>query len=192
VGSLEVIEQSLLAIPQEKVALRFVDAGVGEVTEKDVKTAVGTKARIIGFRTKVQNIARDLAEREKVKIETFDIIYELIQRVRALMEKNIEPESVKTEIGSLRLLAVFLTDKSRQIIGGKVASGEIRKGGKVEIFRGEDFIGAGKIVNLQKNKKDAGSAKAGEECGLVYEGSERVQEGDILKSFIQETQQATL
>ena len=192
VGSLEVLEQALFLIPQEKVALRFVDARVGEITEKDVKTAIGTKARIIGFRTKVQSTAADLAEREHVRIETFDVIYELIQRVRTLMEKSIEPESVKTELGSLKVLAVFLTNKNRQILGGKVVAGEIRKGSKVEVFRGEDFIGTGKIVNLQKNKKDVGSAKTGEECGLMYEGSERVQEGDFLKSFIQETQQVAL
>ena len=192
VGSLEVLKQALLLIPQEKVALRFVDAGVGEITETDVKTAVGTKARIIGFRIKTQSSAVNLAERENVRIETFDVIYELIQRVRTLMEKNIEPESIKTELGSLKVLAVFLTNKNRQILGGKVSFGEMRKGNKLEVFRGEDFIGNGKIVNLQKNKKDVGSIKAGEECGLIYEGSERVQEGDILKSFIQEVQQTTL
>ncbi|MDP4007305.1 MAG: translation initiation factor IF-2 [bacterium] len=191
-GSLEVLSQALLAIPQEKVALRFVDTGVGEISETDVKVANGTKARVIGFRTKVQPSAADLAEREKVKIETFDIIYELVQRVRALMEKNIEPESIKTELGSLKVLAVFLTEKNRQILGGKVTMGEIRKGSRVEIFRGEDFLGMGKIVNLQKNKKDAGSAKTGEECGLIIESSERAQEGDFLKAFIKETQQAVL
>jgi len=192
VGSLEVLEQALLLIPQEKVALRFVNAGVGEITEKDVKTAIGTKARIIGFRVKAQSTAADLAEREQVKIETFEVIYELIQRVRILMEKNIEPETIKTELGSLRVLAVFLTDKNRQILGGKVSLGEIKKGSKVEVFRGEDFIGTGKIVNLQKNKKDVGSVKSGEECGLMYEGLERVQEGDFLKAFIQETQEVSL
>jgi len=192
VGSLEVLEKALLAIPQEKVALRFVDAGVGEITETDIKMAVGTKARIIGFRIKAQSSATALAEREKVKIETFDVIYELIQRVRTLMEKNIEPESIKTELGALKILAVFLTDKQRQILGGKVFSGEIKKGSKLEVFRGEDFIGTGKMVNLQKNKKDVNVVKAGEECGLVYEGSERVEEGDVLKFFIQETQQGTL
>ncbi|MDA1337374.1 MAG: translation initiation factor IF-2 [bacterium] len=192
VGSLEVVKQVLLAIPQEKVVLRFVDAEVGEITEKDVKTVIGTKARIIGFRIKTQSSAIALAQREKVKIETFNVIYELIQRVRTLMENNIEPESIKTELGSLKVLAVFLTDKSRQIIGGKVSLGEIKKGSKIEVFREDDFIGGGKIVNLQKNKKDVGSAKAGEECGLVYEGAERVEKGDVLKSFIQETLQGTL
>jgi len=108
------------------------------------------------------------------------------------MEKSIEPESVKTELGSLKVLAVFLTDKNRQILGGKVFLGEFRKGSKVEVFRGEDFLGTGKIVNLQKNKKDVNSIKSGEECGLIYEGSERVQEGDLLKSFTQEVQQGTL
>ena len=192
IGSLEVLEQALLAIPQEKVALRFVETGAGEITENDVKTAIGTKARIIGFKTKAQKIALDLADREKVQIETFEVIYELVQRVRDLMEKNIEPESVKTELGSLKVLEVFLTDKSRQIIGGKVGSGEIRKGSKIEIFRGEELVGTGKVVNLQKGKKDAGSAKAGEECGLLYEGSERVEQGDIVRAFIQETKEQSL
>ena len=175
VGSLEVLEQALLAIPQEKVALRFVNAGVGEITETDVKTAVGTKARIIGFRTKAQVSAIDLAEREKVQIETFDVIYELIKRVRVLMEKNIEPELIKTQTGALKVLAVFLTDKNRQILGGKVSSGEVKKGSKLEVFRKEDFIGTGKIGNLQKNKKDVS-----------------VEEGDVLNFFVQETQQSTL
>ena len=192
VGSLEVLEQALFAIPQEKVALRFVNTGVGEITETDVKTAVGTKARIIGFRTKAQASATALAEREKVQIETFDVIYELIKRVRTLMEKNIEPETVKTQTGSLKVLAVFLTDKNRQILGGKVSFGEVKKGSKLEVFRKEDFIGTGKIGNLQKNKKDVSVVKSGEECGFVYEGSERVEEGDVLNFFIKEIQQSTL
>lgn len=192
VGSLEVLEQALLSIPQEKVALRFVDAAPGDITENDVKTASGTKARIIGFRTKAQGAAADLAEREGVKIETFAIIYELVQRVRVLMEKNIEPETVRAELGSLRVLTVFLTEKNRQIVGGKVVQGEIRKGSRVEVVRQEEVLGTGKLVNVQKNKKDVGSAKVGEECGLVYEGSTRVQEGDFLKSFIQEIQKGTL
>ena len=108
------------------------------------------------------------------------------------MEKNIEPGSIKTELGALKILAVFLTDKQRQILGGKVFSGEIKKGSKLEVFRGEDFMGVGKMVNLQKNKKDVSVVKSGEECGLIYEGSARVEEGDVLKFFIKETQQGTL
>ena len=109
-----------------------------------------------------------------------------------LMEKNIEPELIKTQTGSLKVLAVFLTDKNRQILGGKVSFGEVKKGSKLEVFRKEDFIGTGKIGNLQKNKKDVSVVKSGEECGFVYEGSERVEEGDVLNFFIQETQQSTL
>ena len=90
--------------------------------------------------------------------------------------KHLKNYNSVTESGSLKVLAVFLTDKNRQILGGKVTSGEIRKGSKVEIFRGEDFIGNGKIINLQKAKKDVGLVKATEECGLMIEGQERVQE----------------
>ena len=191
-GSLEVVQNSLLAIPQEQVALRFVAAGVGEITENDVKTAIGTKARIIGFRTKMNAKAADLAQKEDLSVETFDVIYELVERIRALMEKNIEPETVKKELGVMKVLEVFMTNKNRQIVGGKVATGEIRKGGKISIFRNEEEVGQGKIVNLQKQKQDVGSVKAGEECGILYEGQEKVEVGDTLKTFVVESQQATL
>lgn len=191
-GSLEVLEHALLSIPQDQVALRFVGATAGDITENDVKVAIGTKARIIGFRTKTQSVAADLAEREGVKIETFEVIYELVQRVRALMEKSIEPETVRRELGSLKVLAVFLTEKNRQIVGGRVTQGEIQKGSRVEIMRGEEIVGTGKLVNVQRNKKDVGLVKAGEESGLVVEGTAKIQEGDVIQSFTQEVQQGSL
>lgn len=191
-GSLEVVKSVLLKIPQEKIALRFVNESVGEIGESDVRTAAGTKARIIAFRAKSQAGMADLAEREGVVIETFEVIYDLIQRVRDLMEKGMAAETVKRELGSLKVLAVFLADKNRQIVGGRVGSGEILKGSKLEVTRGEQVVGQGKVVNLQKQKKDAGKAIAGEECGILYEGPEKIQQGDILRAFVIETQLAVL
>lgn len=185
-GSLEALEQVLAALPQENVALKIVETGIGEVNEHDVKLAQGIGARILAFRTKAKGNTKDFAEREGIPVETFDVIYDLIQRVRTLLEKPLEQKLVRKEIGELSVLAVFFTDNSRQIVGGRVGQGEIRKASKIEVFRNDEKIGTGRIVNLQKNKKDATMVSKGEECGILYEGNAKVLEGDTLHFFVEE------
>jgi len=179
-GSIEAIEEVLKNIPQENVILRILKRGVGEISENDVGLAKSGNAKILGFRIKTAPSAITLAERDNVKIITFDIIYELAQTVRQIMEKSVKLEKVRTELGKVKALAIFLTEKNRQIVGGKVLEGEIKKGSLIEIFRNEELVGEGKLINLQKNKKDANVAAKGEECGILYEGDNKVQEGDIL------------
>ena len=191
-GSLEALEHMLLSLPQEKVVLRFVQSGIGEIGESDVKIAQSTNAIVLGFRTKASPAVTVLADREGVPIETFEVVYELVQRVRVLMEKSLDPEMVRKDIGTLRVLQVFLTDKNRQIIGGKVAQGEVRKGTSIEIVRNEEVVGKGKLVNLQKAKQDATVVSKGEECGMLFEGTERIVQGDTLQFFTQESQKRTL
>lgn len=179
-GSIEAIDEVIKDLPQEKVVLRIIKKEVGDTTESDVKLAKSGNCRILGFRVKITPTAATLAERDGVKIMLFDVIYDLVQAVRLMMEKSIESEEVKLELGRLKALVIFLTEKNRQIIGGKVISGEIKKGTLLEIFRNEEFAGKGKVINLQKNKKDANIAVKGEECGILYEGDAKAQEGDIL------------
>ena len=157
-----------------------------------MRLAQGTHARIVGFRTQVDPTAGDLAQREGIVIETFDVIYDLIQRVRVWMKQEIVQELVTMDIGTLSVLAVFLTEKNRQIIGGKVTDGEIRKKSQMKIFRNEAELGTGKIINLQKDKKDTEVARKGEECGILYEGLVKIQQGDALKFSIQELQNKVL
>jgi translation initiation factor IF-2 len=183
-GSLEVLESMLSVLPQEKIALRIVDSRVGEIGEKDVRLAQGTNARVLSFRTKVNAQALELAKRENVPLETFDIIYDLVQRVRAVMEKSQESILVRKDIGNLRVLAVFLREKDRQIIGGRVLEGEIKKGGPVEVVRNNTVAGQGRLLNLQKNKKDADLAVKGDECGLLFTGDVQVEVGDVLQFHI--------
>ena len=141
---------------------------------------------------KITPTAAVLAERDGVRIKTFDVIYELIQEVRQIMEKNIGTEKVRVDVGKMKAVAIFLTEKNRQIVGGKVIEGEIRKGTQIEIFRGEDYMGKGRIVSLQRNKKTVDRAAKGEECGVLYEGDVKIQEGDVLHFFVEETQKGTL
>jgi len=191
-GSLEAIEEVLKELPQEKVVLRILKSEVGEVNESDIKLAKGAKAQVLGFRVKTNPIAQLLAEREKIKITGFEVIYELVEGVRKIMERIIKPEVVRVDLGKVKISVIFRTEKNRQILGGKVMEGEIKKGASVEIFRAEEKAGQGKIVNLQRDKKDVETVKKGEECGLLYEGDVKVEEADVLVIYTEERKKGEL
>lgn len=185
-GSAEAVEEILKSLPQDKVILRVLKSEAGNVNENDVKMALGGKAAIYGFKVKNDPTAQKILEREKIRVKMFDIIYELVEDVRKLMEKIVIPEDVRVELGKMKVLAKFLTDKNRQIIGGRVTEGELRKGVKLDVVRGNEKVGEGRIINLQRNKKEVGSLSKGDECGILFEGNARVEEGDVLEAFVQE------
>jgi translation initiation factor IF-2 len=185
-GSLEAIKEILKSLPQEKVILRVAKAEVGEVNESDVKMAKDTKGAIIAFRVKTNKVAQTTAEKVKVRVHEFQIIYELSQKIRELMEKALAPEMVRTDIGKMKVLVIFLTEKNRQIIGGKVIEGEFKKGFRLEVWRGEEKLSHGRMLSLQINKKTVEMAKKGSECAIQYEGDQRVQEGDLLVIYKEE------
>lgn len=185
-GSLEAIEEVLKNLPQEKIILRILKAEVGEVTESNVKMAIQAKAKILSFRVKTNPTAQIISEKERIKIMQFDVIYDLVEGVRRYMEKLLEPEIIRTNLAKIKTLIVFLTEKNRQIIGGRVMEGQIKKGALVEVLRNEEIKGKGKIISLQKNKKDIEMAARGEEIGILYEGNEKIEIGDILVIYIEE------
>ena len=187
-GSLEAVVQTLEALSEGRIVFKLVKAETGDIIENDVKFARGAKARIFGFRTRIAPAIAELAEREGVTIETFEVIYELVKRAEQLLKGSLETKIVIKHVGSLRILAVFRTDKRQQIVGGEVFKGEARKGADVEIFRNEEMIGKGKITGLQKNKKETSSVSQGEEAGLFYEGEEKIKEGDVLEFYVKETE----
>ena len=191
-GSLEAITEVLKDIPQDKALIKILKSEIGEISESDIKFAHGAKASIIGFRVKANRMVQNLATREKVKIKTFDIIYELAQAVREALAKILESETVRTDLCKVKILAIFRTEKSRQIIGGKVTEGGIKKGVSVEVFRNEEMVGKGKIINLQRDKKEIVEVSKGSECGMFYEGNIQVEQGDILQAFTQERRKLEL
>ncbi len=191
-GSLEAIEEVLKELPQEKVVLKILKAEVGEINESDIKLAIGSKAKVIGFRVKADSIAQSLAEREKIKIICFEVIYELAQGVRDLLGKKVSSETVRIDLGKVKILEIFLTEKNRQIIGGKVIDGEAKRGASVEVYRNEEKVGQGKITKLQKEKKEIGEVGKGAECGILYQGDTKIEEGDILHLYIKESKKGEL
>ena len=185
-GSSEAIKRVLKDIPQEKAIINILKAEVGEINDSDVKLAYSSKAKIIGFRVKPNQIAQKLALREKISIITFEVIYELAQAVRQALEKRVAHEIVRNDLGKVKILAIFKTDKNSQIIGGKVIEGEVKRGLNLEVYRNEELIGKGKLVKLQKDKKEIGEVAKGSECGILYQGDIEVEEGDILQAYIEE------
>lgn len=194
-GSLEAVEAMLKNLPQDKVSLRILKSEVGDVAESDAKLAEMSKATIIGFRVKisptvVQFMKNDLDKR--LRIKTFDIIYELIQDVRSGLEKTLEPEVVRKEIGKLKTILVFWSEKNRQIVGGKITEGELKKGLKLEVLRDDKKVGSGRIINLQRDKKDIDLLRKGDEAGILFEGNVKIEKGDILAAFIEERKKGEL
>lgn len=191
-GSIEAIEEVLRELPQEKVILRILKSEVGEINESDIKLAKSAKALILGFRVKSNLAAKQLAEREKIKIMNFEIIYDLVEEARKFMEKIVTPTVVREELGKVKVLAIFLTEKNRQIVGGRVIEGEVKRGAQIEVLRNEEIVGQGKLINLQRNKKDIERIGKGEECGILYEGDVKIEVGDVLVIFTEERRKSEL
>ena len=185
-GSLEAVEEILKNLPQDKIILRILKSEVGNINESDLKLARTGKILILGFRVKMDSAAKKIAERERVKIMHFEVIYDLVEEVRKFMEKILEPEEVRTDLGRIKVLAKFLDDKNRQIIGGRVVEGEVKKGAQIEVFRNEEKMGKGRMISLQRNKKDAEQIVKGEECGILFEGGVKIEEGDTLLIYTEE------
>ncbi|MDP2641505.1 MAG: translation initiation factor IF-2 [Candidatus Yanofskybacteria bacterium] len=179
-GSLEALEQVVAKLPAEYGTTAVVRAAVGEIGEDDVSFAQSAKALILGFRVKETSRARELAERSKVSVATFSIIYEAADHVSELLKQEARKELVQEEKGRARILAVFKTGKTKHILGGKVHSGEIRKNMKVQLVRGEETIGEGQILNIQHNKENVSFVPEGEEFGMEFQCSQVPQEKDIL------------
>jgi translation initiation factor IF-2 len=194
-GSLEAIEAMLKSLPQEKVILRILKSEVGDINESDTKLAEMSKAEIIGFRVKIAPSVIKFMKSDtqrKLRIKTFDIIYELIQSIRTGLEKTLEPETVRTNTGKSRTIVVFWAEKNRQIVGGKITEGELKKGLKLEVIRDDKKIGTGKIINLQRDKKDIDLLKKGSEAGILFEGNIKIEKGDILQAYTEERRKSEL
>lgn len=182
-GSLEAIEQILGAIAHPEVMIEHVASGVGAITESDVRMAASSRAFIYGFNVEPTPVAKRIAETGKVTIKTFNIIYKLVEAIKSEMSALLPPEIIRTDLGRLSVLAVFKTGKKDMIIGGRVSEGKLVRGSLLEVKRGDEIIGEGKMGNLQQNKKNADEVGQGNECGVVFDGLVKIQVGDTLLSY---------
>ncbi|MDD4358794.1 MAG: translation initiation factor IF-2 [Candidatus Pacebacteria bacterium] len=186
IGSIEGILEILKSIPQDKVKLNILRAEVGDANEKDVKLAKTSDANIITFRVKADKIAENIIQNSNVNFFYFDIIYDLSKKIRELMEGLLVIEKERIDLGELDVLAIFRTEREKQIVGGRVVEGRIEKNVNIEIWRDNEKIGQGKVVGLEVSKKKVDVAYKDSEAGILYQGKEKIQEGDILKFYKEE------
>lgn len=178
-GSLEALRDLLEKIPiKENQTLDIIGQSVGEITDGDVKDAVATGAMILGFRTYPNKAAENLARAQEVTIVTDEIIYKLVEGI----EKAFQEMGKSKFSGELEILAIFSAKDTKQTIGGRVNRGQIRAKSWLEIQRGEEIIGKGKVLNLQQSKKDVNAVNEGNECGLIFDSEVKIVVGDKLLS----------
>lgn len=177
-GMIEALNKMILEIPLEEVGVKVIKIEVGNITEDDIKLAESCRAKVIGFRTKADDKIKMFAGDKRVKLMFFDVIYELIQAVEIMAQTLIEPKIVREDQGKLKTLLVFFTEAKRQIIGGRVIDGYVEKGALIEVFRDDELIGKGKMVNLQKNKKPIQRASKRDEIGILFEGNTKIEPDD--------------
>ncbi|MEK9173789.1 MAG: translation initiation factor IF-2 [Patescibacteria group bacterium] len=191
-GSLEAILQILDSIHSEEISLQIIASAVGTITESDVKIAETAGALIVGFNSEPTSVAKRLAEKSKIEIVTYNIIYKMVESIKERMADLLPPEIIRTDGGSLSVLAVFKTGKRDMILGGRVAEGKLLRGSLIEVMRDGEIIGTGKMSNLQQNMQNVDEVGQGNECGVVFEGNTKVVVGDTLVCYKEEEKKRTL
>ncbi len=178
-GSLEAIENEIQKIKQERVKIKIVHSGIGEISENDIKAASGHEhALMVGFHTRIDNLAKSTAERNGIEIHLFDIIYKLIEWVEQVAKEKAPKFQVEEITGKAKILKIFSKSKDKQVLGGKVIEGVITSGEEVKIIRREAEIGRGRIRELQQQKVKATEAKKDTEFGAMIESKIEIVAGD--------------
>ncbi len=185
-GSLEALEQVLETLPKDEIVLKIIQKGVGPITEKDIQTAESGEAIIYGFNVYPTQSASQFGKKTKIVIKSFKIIYELIEDIKDEMSNRLEPEIKRTDLGKLKVLAIFKNMKKGMIVGGKVTTGKMVKNEQLEVLRDKEVIGKGILTQLQQNKEDVSEVKENFECGLTFSGNTKIEVGDTIRCFKEE------
>ncbi len=191
-GSLEAINESLNKLKNSEVKINILEEGAGEITENDILRAASGRAQVLGFHTRLSPQAAKLAQSKKVSVKLYDIIYELIEDLTKQVVEMLTPEILRNDLGRVKILAVFRTEKEKMIIGGNVAEGKIKDGAQFEIKRGDDMVGTGQVLELQQNKIKSKEVLRGSEFGTVIKSNIKVEAGDVLVVFEESVRKRTL
>ena len=183
-GSVEAVKQSLLKLTNEEVAVRVIHAGVGAINESDVSLASASNAIIIGFNVRPDNTAKDIADREKVDVRLYCVIYDAIEDVEAAMKGMLDPEYEEKVIAHLEVRQTFKASGVGTIAGSYVLDGKIERGSKIRISREGELVFEGEMASLKRFKDDVKEVAAGYECGIVAQDFNDIHEGDQIEAYI--------
>ena len=182
-GSVEAVKQSLLKLSNEEVIVKVIHGGVGAVNESDVNLASASNAIIIGFNVRPDATAKSVAEREKVDIRLYKVIYQAIEDVEAAMKGMLDPIFEEKIIGHAVVRQTFKASGVGTIAGSYVLDGVFTRGCSARITRDGEQIFDGALVSLKRFKDDVKEVKAGYECGLVFDKFNDIKEDDMIEAY---------
>jgi translation initiation factor IF-2 len=191
-GSSEAIQGALAKLGTDEVAVQILQSGVGGITESDVILAHASGAAVIGFNVRANNQARDRAKRDGVEIRYYNIIYNVVDDVKAVLSGMLTPETRERFLGNAEILEVFTITKVGKVAGCKVTEGVVRRGAKVRLVRDNVVIHEGELSTLKRFKDEVREVQTGQECGMGFAGYHDLAKGDVIECYEVETIQRAL
>jgi translation initiation factor IF-2 len=182
-GSIEAIAGALEKLGTDEVRARIVHSGAGGITESDISLAEASNAAIIGFNVRANAQTRTFAEREGIEIRYYNIIYDLVDDVKAAMSGLLSPERRETFLGNAEILEVFNITKVGKVAGCRVTEGKVERGAGVRLIRDNVVIHEGKLKTLKRFKDEVSEVPVGQECGMAFENYEDIRAGDTIECF---------
>ena len=191
-GSIEALRGSLSQFDTDEVRIRVIHGGVGAITETDVMLASASSAIILGFTVRATPEAERAADRERVDIRTYTVIYEMVSDIRAGLEGLLEPELHEQVLGRATVREVFRAPRYGMIAGSYVNNGRIVRGSKVRVLRDNRLVAEGIVDSLRRFKDDASDVAAGYECGIGLGSFNDFKVDDVLECYTHEEIARTL
>ncbi len=185
-GSVEAVRQSLEKLSNDEVRVRTIHGGVGAITETDVMLASTANAIIIGFNVRPDNNAREMAEREKIDVRLYRVIYQAIEDVQNAMKGMLAPKFKEVLLGHATVRQTFKVSGVGTIAGAYVTDGKIARNAQIRLLRDNVVVHEGKIDSLKRFKDDAKEVNANYECGIGIENYNDVKENDVIECFVME------
>ncbi len=191
-GSLEAIIGSFEKVQHDEVGVKIIGKGLGNITEDDIHKAEAGNGILVGFKVKPNPSAESDIREKGMQFHQFDVIYALFDWVKEELTKMLSNEKIVKEIGIMKVLAIFRTEKSSMIVGGRVEDGKVRKDCFVRVKRNGEIIGTGKISRCQLAKSESKEIPSGSEGGITFEGKVKIEEGDVLEAYTEESKARAL
>jgi translation initiation factor IF-2 len=191
-GSAEAIVQALDKLGTDEVQARAIHYAVGGISESDVQLATASRAVILGFNVRANAQAREAAERAGIEIRYYNIIYDLVDDVKAAMSGLLAPTLRETFLGNAEILEIFNISKVGKVAGCRVTEGVVQRGARVRLVRDNVVVHEGTLSTLKRFKDEVREVQAGQECGMAFENYQDMRPGDVIECYRVEKVQRTL
>lgn len=184
-GTLEAIQHELEKLGNDRILISVIHSGIGNISEGDVQSALSSShdALLVSFNVGIDSTARDIALQNDKEIHSFNIIYKLSEWLAEVITARTPKMETPEECGAAKVLMFFSSMKDKYVIGGKVKTGEFKKGGNIRVMRLKEHVGNGVVVNLQSGKQNVSTISEGDEFGAQIQADVEIKEGDMLECY---------